>query len=105
MEKFISPFPDPEAYGIDALSMDWANLNVYAFPPFAKVGRVVKKFEQTENCRMILIAPYWPVRSWCATLMQLSRAAPWEIPKRWDLPKQPLQEIYHNNFWLLNLHA
>ena len=32
-DKFISWHPEPGAFGIDAFSLNWANMNCYGFPP------------------------------------------------------------------------
>jgi hypothetical protein len=102
LPQYVSPFPDPGAWGVDAMSLNWDNLSVYAFPPFALVSSVVRKLEQSRRCRMVLIAPHWPSRSWFATLKNLSDAAPWPLP---NLLKQPTQQLFHENLPLLNLHA
>ena len=41
---FVPPVPDPQATAVDALSLPWEDLDVYAFPPTAILGKVV-------NCR------------------------------------------------------
>ena len=34
LDQFVSPYPDPEAFGTDALALNWDNLGlIYAFPP------------------------------------------------------------------------
>ena len=33
LPRFVSPVPDPTAWAVDALSLSWENLDVYAFPP------------------------------------------------------------------------
>lgn len=105
LPKFISPFPDPLAHGLDAMTMDWNNLYLYAFPPFALVNQVMRKFEQTARCQLILVAPFWPTRNWFGTLIKYSKGDPLELPKWKKLLKQPVQETFHENLQLLNLHA
>ena len=39
---YVSPVPDPEAWGVDALSIRWDNLIGYAFPPLAILEKVLK---------------------------------------------------------------
>ena len=60
---YVSPVPDPGAWEIDALTMSWANLLAYAFPPFPILGKVVRK-ARLERPRLILIAPWWPAQPW-----------------------------------------
>jgi hypothetical protein len=102
---YVSPFPDAKAWGMDAMSLNWDDLSAYAFPPFALVPSVVKKLEQSHSCRMVLITPHWPSRSWFATLQNLSEEAPWPLPMWPNLLKQPTQNLFHENLPLLNLHA
>ena len=52
---FVSPVPDPLASAVDALSMPWEDLDSYAFPPPAILGKVVEKLQG-----ILLIATGWP---------------------------------------------
>ena len=36
---FVSPFPDPMASAVDALSLPWEDLDPYAFPPNSHIGQ------------------------------------------------------------------
>ena len=44
LPQFVSPVPDPLAVAVDALSLPWEDLDAYAFPPTAILGKVVEKF-------------------------------------------------------------
>ena len=57
---FVSPVPDPLATAVDALSLPWADLDAYAFPPVAILGKVVERLQDSPCKRIILIAPGWP---------------------------------------------
>ena len=37
----MSPIPDPKAWDIDALNIDWMGLTTYPFPPSAHLHRVI----------------------------------------------------------------
>ena len=102
---YVSPFPDEEAMAVDALTISWDHMSVYAFPPFAILQTVVTKFEQSHRCEMILVAPYWPNQSWFGVLTNLSQTPPLQLPSRYDLLKQPVQDLYHLHLDVLNLHA
>ena len=41
LTKFVSPVPDPNAWAVDALTVSWENLDMYAFPPL--LGKVASK--------------------------------------------------------------
>ncbi|XP_068238456.1 uncharacterized protein [Palaemon carinicauda] len=100
---YCSPVPDQEAAAVDAFLMDWEGLNVYAFPPFKILDRVLKKFRESNNARMTLIAPFWPMRPWVVEVMEWLVATPRALPSRSDLFKQPHIERYHQNLPALNL--
>ena len=42
VKKFVSFKPDPEAYRVDAFALHWEGLELYAFPPFNVLTRVLK---------------------------------------------------------------
>ena len=60
---YVSLIPDPQAWAVDALNIPWENLVVYAFPPTALLPKVIQKL-QSQECRIILIAPGWPTKPW-----------------------------------------
>jgi hypothetical protein len=75
MHQFVSPFPDEEAFQVDAMSFDWSSLNlIYAFPPRKLLAEVIRKFKTSSGTQMILIAPLRMSASWMPELMKLSRA-------------------------------
>ena len=52
--------PDPQAIFEDAFRHPWDNLDVYAFPPFPLVGRVVARVRETPNLSTTPVDPLWP---------------------------------------------
>ena len=42
------------------LSMDWAGKYLYAFPPLGVIPQVMSKLQSSKDCKLLLIAPYWP---------------------------------------------
>ena len=60
LPRFVSLVPDPQAWAVDALSLPWEDLDPYAFPPAAILGKVVEKLQDYPCNRIILIAPGWP---------------------------------------------
>ena len=59
---FVSPVPDSLATAVDALSLPWYNLDAYAFPPTAILGKVVEKLLDSPCNRVIPIASW--ISSW-----------------------------------------
>ena len=80
---FVSPVPDPLATAVDALSLPWEDLDAYAFPPTAILGKVVEKLQDTPCKRIIVIAPGWPNMPWFGDLVAMSSQIPLSLP---DVP-------------------
>ena len=40
---YVSPIPDPKAWDIHALNINWTGLTAYAYPPMALLHRVIQK--------------------------------------------------------------
>ena len=64
LPQFVSPVPVPQAWAVDALSLSWKDLDPYAFPPAAILGKVVEKLQDYPCNRIILIAPGWTNMPW-----------------------------------------
>ena len=43
---------------VDAFQINWTHLNVYLFPNFALIKRVLTK-AMREKCTLIIITPVW----------------------------------------------
>jgi ribonuclease HI len=101
---YISPIPDPAALDVDALSLSWEGFDAYAFPPTCLLQRLLMKIRE-ENCRMILIAPYWPSRHWFPVLTSLAQQNPLRLPSWRNLLRAPHTRQLHPNPDLFDLHA
>ena len=105
LPQFVSPVPDSLAVAVDALTLPWEELDAYAFPPTAILGRVVEKLLDSPCKRIILIAPGWPNMPWFWDLVTMSSQVPLSLPNRLDLLTQPFNQIPHRNLTNRNLHA
>ena len=92
LPQFVSPVPDPQAWAVDALSLSWENLDPYAFPPAAILGKVVEKLQDYLCNRIILIAPGWPNMPWFWDLVAMSSQIPLCLPNLTDLVSQPFNQ-------------
>ena len=101
---YVSPIPDPGAWDIGALNINWTNLMAYAYPPTALLHKVIQKIKQC-HCLIIVIAPGWPGMPWFWDLVQLSTEIPLQLPVSTTLLKQSHKYVFHNNPQQLNLHA
>lgn len=54
---------DPEAYKIDAFTLDWKLFYFYAFPPFSIVLPVIQKII-TDKAEGIVVVPLWTSQPW-----------------------------------------
>ena len=100
---YVSPVLDPAAWALDALSLDWNHLFAYAFPPFILIPQCLRKIRES-RCRVILIAPCWPQRSWFSDLLSLLWDLPRLLPQRRDLLFQR-DRVLHPDPSILHLHA
>ena len=91
LSLYCSLVLDPQAVFEDAFRHPWDDLDLYAFPPFPLIGRVV--------------APLWPGKEWFADLLLLLTQPPLALPW-WDsLLRQPHCNLFHQGVQALNLHA
>ena len=105
LPQFVSPVPDSLAIAVDALTLPWDDLDAYAFPPTAILGKVVEKLLDSPCKRLILIAPGWPNMPWFWDLVNMSSQVPLSLPNLPSLLTQPFNQIPHRNLTNLNLHA
>ena len=105
LPRFVSPVPYRLAWKVDALSLQWEDLDIYAFPPVAILGQVVTKLLDQRCRRMILIAPGWPNMPWFWDLDSMSVQIPFSLPKVGNLLTQLFNQLPHRDLHNLYLHA
>ena len=88
LPQYVSWHPDPEAVHADALTMDWAPLKGYAFPPFNLIPAVLNKVSQ-DKADIILVAPIWPAQPWWSLVLSLLIGHPVLLPSSIHLPSRP----------------
>ena len=72
---YVSPVPDSNALAVDPFSMNWNSLHASAFPPIILISSILAKICQSQ-CRIVLIAPFWPQWPWFSELLQLLVSTP-----------------------------
>ena len=102
---YCSCVPDPQAVFKDAFRHPWANLDLYAFPPFPLVGRVVARVRETLNLSITLVAHLWLEKEWFAYLLLLLTQPPVAFPWWNRFLWQPHFNRFHNGVHALNLYA
>ena len=95
LPQYVSPVPDPKALAIDALEMNWSGLLLYSFPPTALCPLVVKKFINSQSCRILVVAPLRETEEWLQDLLALSIRRPVALPPKENLLKLPHLEVFH----------
>ena len=85
---FVSPFPDDRAVAVDAMSMRWTGLSLYAYPPTAMVAAVLAK-AIADKAVLTLVAPMYRRATWFPILLLLLIDLPRRLPDRVDLLAQP----------------
>ncbi len=104
LPTYISPYPDPHAYAVDAMSCEWTGMDAYIFPPWAMLNEVLNKVAR-EECVVTLIAPRWPNRPWFPVLLGLLVDVPVALPPRPDLLTMPHNDRLYPGIPSLDLHA
>ncbi len=88
----------------DALTHDWPNTHLYAFPPIALLPQVIRRIRETK-CSLLIVTPLWRTQVWFPEMIQLLSTAPWSIPLRRDLLSKVQGKIWHPQLELLGLHV
>ena len=101
---YVSPVLDNQAFAIEAFSMNWNHLHAYTFPPTILIPFILNKIRQSQ-CRIVLIAPLWPQRTWFSEVLQLLVSAPVCLPLFPKLLTQAKGKFQHPNLPLLDLHT
>ncbi len=87
------------------LAHSWPRgLRKYAFPPVSLLAQTLCKVREDEE-QVLIVAPYWPNRTWFPELTLLMTAPPWRIPLRKDLLSQRRGTLWHlrPDFWKLHV--
>jgi hypothetical protein len=85
---------DPAAFAQDALSIPWTNMWGYAYPPISLIPRILQKIRQSE-VKILLVAPWWPLRPWFPAILDLLTDCPSLLPTRVNLLRlSPTTQFY-----------
>ena len=80
--------------GQDALAHDWPKGRLYAFPPIPLIRPTLQRVLQHGH-RLLLVALFWPGRTWFPLLRKLCSSSPQRLPDRKDLLSQLQGQIWH----------
>ena len=79
LDKYVSWTPDPGAWAIDAMKINWDLDGIYCFPPFCMISFILSRVIQ-EEATMTLITPEWPQQVWFPELLKLLIEVPIKLP-------------------------
>ena len=85
INPFVSWFPEPGAYNVDAFSLSWKDWTPYLFPPFNLLGRVMNKIILDEVDTALLVFPFWKTQSWFPLILSNIASFPVRLPSHKDL--------------------
>ena len=94
VDRYISWRPEPEAWAVDAFTVDWSQWDFYAFPPFNLVPMCLQKIQKDKACG-ILVVPNWPTQVWYPILTSMLVEEPMLIRKSKTLLCQPVSGTPH----------
>ncbi len=101
----FTPCPRGPSVQMRWLAHSWPQgLRKYAFSPVSLLTQTLCKVREDEE-QVLLVAPYWPNRTWFTELMLLATAPRWQIPLRRDLLSQRGGTLWHPRWNLWNLHV
>ena len=95
LPQFVSPVPDSLAVAVDALTLPWEDLDAYAFPPTAILGKVVEKLLDSPCRRANPNCSRMAQHAWFWDLVAMSSQVPLSLPHLPNLLTQPFNQIPH----------
>ena len=104
---YVSYRPDPNALAVDAFTIQWTDIKLYAFPPFSVIPLVLNKIYR-DQAQGIIVIPEWTTQYWYPKALQLLKEAPIKLKASTNLlqlPQNP-QAVHplHANLKLLVCH-
>ena len=88
LSKFVSWRPDPDAFHVDAFTLNWHSYSFYAFPPFSVLGKTLQKVA-LDLATGIVIASVWTTQPWFAQILHMLISKPILLPVKDTLLQLP----------------
>lgn len=86
---YVSRYPEPDAWAVDAFSLTWSNNGLYIFPPFSLIPRILQKLEEDKTVEVVLVAPIWTTQIWWPCLIRLICGQCYLLPNPQSILKLP----------------
>lgn len=84
LPTFVSWMIQPDAFALNAFSLNWGRFKGYAFPPFALIARCLAKLRK-EKAELVLVCPLWFSQPWFPLLLNMACDTPLIFRFRPDL--------------------
>lgn len=104
LPTFCSRRAETLTWRVDAFSLQWYGMLLYAFPPLRLIYRVLMSI-RTSSAEVILIAPCWPNQPWFSLLLELLIDRPFAFPLAAKLLTQQRGRVWHTDLDSLHLSA
>ena len=96
LDKYVSWNPDPYAWEVNAMTIDWNMEGIFCFPPFCMISLILARLRQ-QKATMVLVAPQWPQQVWYPTLMEMLVEIPFKLPRIPNIVSDPATGRIMNN--------
>ena len=77
---YIAWKQDPYNQGTDAMQQIWSNRYLYAFQTFSMISKVLRKIDQDQVKRTLIVAPTWQSQKRYQTFLRMSVEKPLILP-------------------------
>ena len=104
LRRYCTKTLDPAMWRLDAFSFRWEGFTDYAFPPISIIPRILQKVRQ-DRATILLIAPWWPKRTWFLDMTTPVVGYPRILPAHRDMISQPISGTLHPRLAALHLTA
>ena len=89
LRRYVSWKGDPNAWAINALTLDWGKLKcLYAFPPFSLIQRCLQKIAE-QKADVTLVVPLWRGQAWFSEMLRMLTDSPIVLPTKKSLLVHP----------------
>lgn len=88
--RYVSWKRDPNAFNIDAFTLNWGGYFFYCFPPFSLILKCLRKIID-DQASGIIVVPYWPSQAWYPLFLQLQSSKIIYFPPKHDLLHSPFR--------------
>ncbi|MCG7876290.1 MAG: hypothetical protein JAZ03_08585 [Candidatus Thiodiazotropha taylori] len=89
LSYYVSRYPEPDVWAVDAFSLTWSNNVFYIFPPFSLIPRILQKLEEDKAREAVLLAPIWTTQIWWPCLVRLICGPCYLLPNPRTILKLP----------------